>query len=106
MILPAIKNFYYKYLNNLDKIEKNKFDRKVREALEIQYNSCGPGNGGMNLDDGKYVTTKFWTPYFASKRKAEKKNVRQRTDTKLPGISPNNTDVNSTDVSSGIATQG
>ena len=28
MILPAIKNFYYKYLNNLDKIEKNKLDSK------------------------------------------------------------------------------
>ena len=46
------------------KIEGNKFNRKVREALEIQYNECRPSDGGMNLDDGQYVTTKFWTPFF------------------------------------------
>ena len=28
MIFPVIKKFYYKYLNNLDKIEKNKLDSK------------------------------------------------------------------------------
>ena len=46
------------------KIEYNRFNRKVREALEIQLNECGPNSGGMNLDEGQYVTTKFWTPFF------------------------------------------
>ena len=58
------------------KVEKNKFDRKVREALEIQYNECGPEKGGMNLDHGKYVTTKFWTPFFAHKRRTDKRNSK------------------------------
>ena len=44
------------------KVENNKFDRKVREALEIQYHQCGPKKGGMNFDDDQYVNTKFWTP--------------------------------------------
>ena len=51
------------------KIEKNRFDRRVREALEIQYNKCGPKNGGMNLDIGQYVKTQFWTPLFSYLRK-------------------------------------
>ena len=46
------------------KVEKHRFDRKVREALEIQYHKCGPEKGGMNLDDGDYVKTKFWTPFM------------------------------------------
>jgi len=46
------------------KVENNRFDRKVREALEIQYQESGPGKDGMNLDDGQYVKTKFWLPYF------------------------------------------
>ena len=46
------------------KVEYNRFERKVREALEIQYHECGPKKGGMNLDDGQYVKTKFWTPLF------------------------------------------
>ena len=45
------------------KVETNRFERKVREALEIQYHECGPNKGGMNPDDGQYVT-KLWTPYF------------------------------------------
>ena len=46
------------------KVQPRRFDRKVREALEIQYYECGPKKGGMNLDDGQYVKTKFWTPLF------------------------------------------
>ena len=34
------------------KFETNKFERKVREALEIQYHECGLEKGGVNLDDG------------------------------------------------------
>ena len=46
------------------KVETNRFDRKVREACEIQYHKCGPKDGGMNLDMGQYVKTQFWTPFF------------------------------------------
>ena len=46
------------------KVEANRFDRKVREALEIQYNHSRPIDGGMNQDEGQYVTTKFWMPFF------------------------------------------
>ena len=45
------------------KIENNWFNRKVREALEIQLNECGPNNGGFNLDDGQYARTKFWMTF-------------------------------------------
>ncbi|XP_057316789.1 uncharacterized protein LOC130657810 [Hydractinia symbiolongicarpus] len=48
------------------KQEFNKFDRKVREALEIQFQDTSPrSEHGLNLDDGQYVTTKFWKPMFA-----------------------------------------
>ena len=40
----------------------NKFERKVRETLEIQKHGCYKDEGGMNPDKGKYVTTKFGTP--------------------------------------------
>ena len=33
----------------------NKFDRKVREALEIQKHDCYYTNGGMNQDKGQYA---------------------------------------------------
>ena len=46
--------------------EKSKFEREVREAMEIQRNRCGPDNGGMNVDLGKWVKTKFWLPFFKS----------------------------------------
>ena len=48
------------------KIESKKFDRKVREALEIQFQETSPrSESGLNQDDGQYVTTKFWRPMFA-----------------------------------------
>ena len=53
------------------KVKNNKFDRKVQEALGIQYHECEPKKGGMNLDDGQYVNTKFWTPYFKYLRKRQ-----------------------------------
>ena len=30
------------------KIENNQFNHKVREALEIQVNECGPNKGEIN----------------------------------------------------------
>ena len=52
-----------------EKLLKLRFYRKVRESLEIQLNKCGPSEGGMNLHNGQYVDTKFWTPFFDYVRK-------------------------------------
>ena len=47
--------------------DKNKkFDRKVREALEIQFQDTSPHSElGLNQDDGQYVTTNFWKPMLS-----------------------------------------
>ena len=51
------------------KIENKRFDRKVREALEIQFQGTSPrSENGLNQDDGQYVTTKFWKPMLAHLR--------------------------------------
>ena len=48
------------------KTEERRFDRKVREALEIQLQDTAPRSEyGLNQDDGQYVTTKFWKPMFS-----------------------------------------
>ncbi|XP_065664777.1 uncharacterized protein LOC136086407 [Hydra vulgaris] len=49
------------------KVENKKFERKIREALEIQNNMCSARNGGINLDEGQYVKTMFWTPFLKFK---------------------------------------
>jgi hypothetical protein len=53
------------------KVIYNKFDRKVREALEIQKYDCHYISGGMNPDKGQYVNTKFWIPLLKHMRKLE-----------------------------------
>ena len=63
------------------KIQPRRFDRKVREALEIQFNECGPKKGGINLDDGQYVKTKFWTPLFRHLRKKQSNVSNDRNAT-------------------------
>ena len=51
------------------KTEERKFDRKVREALEIQLQQTSPhSDHGLNQDDGQYVTTSFWKPMLAHTR--------------------------------------
>ena len=68
------------------KIERNKFNRLVREALEIQYHQSGPSEGYINQDDGKYVKTKFWIPMLRDLQKKAKmepeirENRRNRRD--------------------------
>ena len=60
------------------KVESRRLQRKVRDALEIQRHRCGPKNGGMNLDDGQYVKTLFWTPlftYFSQSACGDKSNA-------------------------------
>ena len=39
------------------KVERNRFDRKVREALEIQRCKCGLNNAGINKNCRDYVKT-------------------------------------------------
>ena len=58
------------------KQESNRFDRCVREALEIQKNGAMPRLGGINKDDGQYVTTLFWMPFMKHLTKEE--NARSR----------------------------
>ena len=45
--------------------DKNKkrlnYNLKVREALDIRRNNCGPGKG-LNEDMGAYVKTDLWDP--------------------------------------------
>ena len=48
------------------KTEERKFERKVREALEIQIQQTSPhSDQGLNQDDGQNVTTNFWKPMLA-----------------------------------------
>ena len=42
------------------KVERRAFERKIGEVIEIQYYQTGPRDGGMNQDDGNYMT--FWRP--------------------------------------------
>ena len=78
------------------KVETNRFDRCVREAIEIQRHGSGPNDGGMNLDDGKYVKTKFWLPFLRyiteqeSKKQQKQENRAQRGN--LTSTSNNNED--------------
>ena len=60
------------------KVENNKFNRKVREVIKIQYNKCGPKHGGYNLDDGQYVITQVWAPFFDFLRKRNHNKVNER----------------------------
>ena len=56
------------------KVIYNKFDRKVRETLEIQRHDCHITKGGMNPDKGQYVTTNFWMPFFRHLNQRENEN--------------------------------
>ena len=39
------------------------YSLKIREALEIKRQNCGPGQG-LNEDFGAYVKTAQWNPVF------------------------------------------
>ena len=52
-------------------IATNRFQRKVRETLEIQKHGCHYTNGGMNQDKGLYVKTNFWLPLMKYLKKSE-----------------------------------
>ena len=60
-------------------VEYNTFNRRVRETLEIQKHEAGPKEGGINLDDGMYVKTKFWLPYLRNMSKKECKVTSNRS---------------------------
>ncbi|XP_065654806.1 uncharacterized protein LOC136081421 [Hydra vulgaris] len=59
------------------KVESKKFEGNVREAIEIQFSKCGPKNGNMNLDNGQYVKTQFWTPYFLYLRNIKEAKLKR-----------------------------
>ena len=61
------------------KVIDNKFDRKVRETLEIQKNDCHISKGGINPDKGKYVSTTFWMPIFNHLNRCGHKHERLGT---------------------------
>ena len=45
------------------KTKERRFERKVREAFEIQLQQKSPhSDHGLDQDDGQYVTTNFWKP--------------------------------------------
>ena len=77
---------------------RNSFDRQVREAIEIQKNKSGPKEGGINLDEGNYVKSKFWIPMLReitkeeekSKKNLKKKSVKER---KQQRVEPNTTNL-------------
>ena len=48
-----------------------KFERKVRESLEIQKHDCHVVQGGMNPDKGQYMKTNFWYPMLKYLKKTE-----------------------------------
>ena len=58
----------------------NKFERKIRETLEIQKHDCFKDDGGMNPDKGKYVTTKFWYPLLKYLKKTEENQSTNASD--------------------------
>ena len=52
-------------------VVRKKFDRKVRESLEIQKHDCHVDHGGMNPDKGQYLKTNFWYPMLKYLKKTE-----------------------------------
>ena len=56
-------------------IVREKFNRKVRENLEIQKFDCFTEEGGMNPDRGQYVKTKFWLPLLKYTKKREESHI-------------------------------
>ena len=70
------------------KVVYNTFDRRVRESLEIQKHESGPKEGGINLDDGMYVKTKFWLPFLREIRKQEN-NPRDLTSNEYSALATN-----------------
>ena len=60
-------------------VEHRKFERGVRESLEIQRHRSAPKFGGINLDDGQFLNNTFWMPFmdFITKEETERRNRRQ-----------------------------
>ena len=60
-------------------VEHRKFERGVRESLEIQRHRSAPKFGGINLDDGQFLNTTFWMPFMdcITKEEIERRNRRQ-----------------------------
>ena len=52
-------------------VVRKKFDRKVRESLEIQKHDCHIDHRGMNPDKGQYLKKNFWYPMLKYLKKSE-----------------------------------
>ena len=53
-------------------IQPKWYQRKIREALEIQcLNTSSEHENGINRDRGNYVTTDTWKPFFEHWKKVE-----------------------------------
>ena len=66
-------------------VEHRKFERSVREALEIQRHRSAPRYKGINKDDGQYLKSTFWMPFMdlitkEEKDRDERRNRRQITE--------------------------
>ena len=60
-----------------------KFERKVRETLEIQKHDCHTDHGGMNPDKGQYVKTNFWYPMLKYIKKTEDRRAPENVTSNL-----------------------
>ena len=60
------------------KVIHGKFERSVRESLEIQKYRSSVRFGGMNVDDGGYLKTTFWVPFMDLIHKEQQEKERQR----------------------------
>ena len=54
--------------------KKLQYDLKIREALEIRRNKCGPGKG-LNEDMGAYVKTDIWDPVLHTMDATTRRNI-------------------------------
>ena len=66
---------------NNDQVEGRKFDREVRENLEIQKHGSGPKECGINQDDGRHVKTSFWIPMMRYLHRREEKDRERHART-------------------------
>ena len=63
------------------KVESRKFDREVRENLEIEKQRSGPKEGKINHDDGGHVKTTFWIPMMRYLHRREEMDRDRHTRT-------------------------
>ena len=68
-------------------VEHRKFERTIREALEIQRNRSAPRYKGINLDDGQYLKNTFWMPFMDKITKEENERDQRRVRRQINAVS-------------------